>query len=308
MRLSLLPRIALLLLASAPLGAQTDPPPAPEHVGPHPKTLGVEITALANCGYFLKSGEFSVLIDAFLRDPVGNYAGLPTEVYRQLVRAQPPFDGLTVVLVSHDHPDHVQFKALEKFLKANKRAQLLTSPQVIKAFQAEANDFEAVKRSVTGIKTTRGVPQELMQDEMSVTFMELAHAGQREARVVNLGHLIQMGGLKILHVGDAEATQANFAGYHLADQDLDVAFIPYWYFGSEAGRQIIDEELPARIRIATHVPPEDWDKLKAMLDQDYPDVILFKEALEQRTFQPRAAGTDAGSGAASGAGADERGG
>jgi len=34
------------------------------------------------------------------------------------------------------------------------------------------------------------------------------------------------------------------------------------------------------------VPPQEQEKLEALLKEQFPDVILFKEALEKRSFQP----------------------
>jgi len=115
-------------LVCLPLGAQDVAPAGTGLQEPKPKVLGVDVTFLANAGFFLESGRYSILIDAFLREPTDIYAGLPDAVYKQLVNAAPPFDGLTIVLVSNDHPDHVQMRGLEKYLSKNAQSQLMASP------------------------------------------------------------------------------------------------------------------------------------------------------------------------------------
>jgi len=292
-RLSRLPGSLLLLaLASATGGsawaqAQPDRPQGALGQAPAPKVAGVDVTFLANEGFFLESGKYHVLIDAFLREPT-NYEALPNEVYKELVNARPPYDGLTVVLVSHDHPDHMQVRGLEKYLSNNKRAQLLASRQVIEAVEKGAREFEAIRPNVTPIPTRRGSSNRLMQEEMSVEFIELAHVGKGNESVQNLGHLIEIGGVKILHVGDADPTAENFEAYQLEKRGIDLAILPYWFFGSETGLRVISEQIRPRMVAASHVPPGEKEALEKMLAEGLPNVILF-QGLEKRRFEPRAA-------------------
>lgn len=284
--MSLRHRLPALCLIVAPLAAQVTPPTGgPADVKPEPKVLGVDVTYLANEGFFLESGPYSVLIDAFVRESTGGLAALPAEVHRQLANAKPPFDGRTIVLVSHVHPDHVQFRGLEKYLSHNNVAQLMSSPQVIHALRESAQEFELIQRRVTPVPTTKGSFKKLMHEEMSVSFLELQHGGKESEGIVNLGHLIELGGLKILHVGDAGPDPAAFAPYRLHELEIDLAFVPYWFFGSEAGARVLNEEIKARTIVACHVPPKEWDDLRQLLTQ-LPNVVLFQSSQEKRRFLP----------------------
>jgi L-ascorbate metabolism protein UlaG (beta-lactamase superfamily) len=279
---ALFPFVLAALLAPRP-GAQEGA--QPESKGPRPKVLGVDVTFLANSGFFLESGRYSVLIDAFLREPTDVYAGVPEEVHKRLVNAMSPFDGLTVVLVSHKHADHVQMRGLEKYLGKNNEAQLLTSPDVLKALQTHSRDFPAIQRRTRPMPTVVGSVNKVLQEEMTIEFFQLAHGGP-DADVVNLAHLIEMGGLRMLHVGDAKPDPENFAAYGLAARRIDVVFVPYWFFGSEAGMRTLHEQIKARIVVACHVPPSEMEKFAGNLRSQFPDVVLFQEAMEKRSFQP----------------------
>lgn len=279
--------LALALLA-APSAAQ-EPPQA----GAAPKaevqgeSKGVDVTFLANAGFLLESGRYSVLIDSFLREPTGAYGALPTEAYKALVNAEAPYDGLTVVLVSHGHPDHVQARGLEKYLTNNRLAQLMTSPQVARAVKDEARDLAAIQRQITPVPVVRGSANKVVQEDMSIEFFELTHAGGKPNEgIVNLGHLIQMGGLELLHVGDADPTLDNFAPYGLAGRGIDVAFVPYWFFGTTAAAEVLRGQIKARIVVACHVPASEADKLGELLKAQFPEVILFGQSLEKRRFLP----------------------
>jgi L-ascorbate metabolism protein UlaG (beta-lactamase superfamily) len=254
---------------------------------PKPKVLGVDVTFLANEGFLLESGRYSVLIDSFLREPVDIYAGLPEETYKQLVQAKPPFDGLTIVLVSHDHPDHVQMRGLEKYLGNNNKAQLMTSPAVLLALRKSARDFEAIQKRITPFYSSPGAINGIQQEEMSIRYFQLDHGGKANADVVNLAHLIELGGLKILHVGDAAPTDENFARYDLDAKEIDIAIVPYWFFSSAEAARVLHEEIRARVVIACHIPPQEMAKLSELMAAQFPDVVLFQSVMEKRHFEPQ---------------------
>jgi len=283
----LLQLLLALPLAALPLTGQ-EPQPAPSAV-PAPaeaKLLGVDVTFLANEGFYLETGRYGILIDAFVREPTEPYGALPSEVHKQLANAKPPFDKYTVVLVSHEHPDHVQMRGLEKYLGHNNKAQLFTSPQVIHGLSAGAQDFEAIAHRVTPVVTTLGAIKALRQEYVSIDFFQLEHGGKGNEKVLNLGHLIEMGGLTILHVGDAEPTVENFGSYDLKSRKIDIAFVPYWFFGKASGARVLNEQIQARIVVACHVPPKEQEKLQALLTAQFPQVVMFTEALEKRHFDP----------------------
>ena len=271
----------LALVAAAWQSAAPSEPAAP--------APGVEITYLANAGFFLRAGAQGVLIDACVREPVEAYAALPGPVHGQLTNARAPFDCAMLVLVSHAHPDHVQPRVLEKLLTNNARARLVTSPEVIAMLAGGALDFASIQDRVEPVETVRGTIATRELDGVRVQFLPLEHSGKGHGHLVNLGHLIELGGLRILHVGDAEPTPAQFTPYELGSKAIDVAIVPYWYFGSAGGAKTLHDEIRARTLIVSHVPPKEWDALDTLLKAQFPDVILFKNAMEKRTFLPAGA-------------------
>jgi L-ascorbate metabolism protein UlaG (beta-lactamase superfamily) len=284
-------RALLALVLALPASAQSPEPEAPA-VAPAPAlepapTTGVEVTYLANDGFMLRSGKYTILIDAFVREPVGVFGALPEELHKRLVNALPPFDALTVVLVSHIHGDHLQVRSLEKFLGHNNQAQLLSSEQVLRAVHAGAKDFEAIGKRLTPIPLVKGAMKTLKEEGMSVSFFELAHFNAPlEDKEINLGHLLHLGGLKILHLGDAAPTPETFAAYDLAGLEIDLAIVPYWFFGEARGVKVLHERIRPRQVIMAHIPPANMDKLSGMMQEQLPDVVIFKEAMEKRTFLP----------------------
>ena len=103
----------------------------------------------------------------------------------------------------------------------------------------------------------------------------------------NYGHLVTIGGVRVLHVGDVEVSRKAFAPYDLADKEIDVAFVPYWFFGSDEGVAIIRDLVnPARV-IACHIPPAQRAEVIAQFAQGYPGVHVFSEPMESISLPGR---------------------
>src|SRR5687767_5647765 len=99
---------------------------------------GLTITFLANEGVMLSSGTKKVLIDAlFLKYETG-YAVPADSTHAALELARPPFDAVDLVLVTHRHGDHFHPAPVAAHLRANPRATLVTSRQVLDSLRAGA--------------------------------------------------------------------------------------------------------------------------------------------------------------------------
>jgi len=246
----------------------------------------VRITFLANDGFLISSGDHSVVIDGFVPRPHDVYEALPPEVYERMSSGAPPFDGIVLGLVSHKHPDHFQPRAAERFLAGNERAGILSSPQVVRELRKNIQDKDLLGSALV-VDAKPGESQVIMQQDMSVEMFRLKHGGEGNSRIVNYGHLITIGGMKLLHVGDVEVSDEAFAGQDLASRSIDVAFIPYWFFGSEEGIRIVREKIaPAQV-VACHIPPAERGQLIETMKDRLPHVRIFHEPMDSVVLKGR---------------------
>ena len=58
-------------------------------------------------------------------------------------------------------------------------------------------------------------------------FLACVTAG-RTRQHSNMGHIIRLGGKKLLHVGDADTSIENFEKFNLDEEQIDIAFLPDW--------------------------------------------------------------------------------
>lgn len=190
--------------------------------GPAP----LEILHVANEGFLLRSGEEAVLVDALFLDGLGAYATPPAPLRDALVQGTGPFAGVSWVLATHQHSDHFDAGWTASFLRANPATRFVGPPPAAERVLEE--DPELRKR-VHAILPEEGTREEVSAE---VTVVNLHHGRQRQ--VPNLGFVVDIGGWRILHVGDTQATAEEFAALDLGELDLDLAFLPFWRLGEDA--------------------------------------------------------------------------
>ena len=77
----------------------------------------------------------------------------------------------------------------------------------------------------------------------------------------NIIYLVEISGIRILHVGDADTDTGAFD--HIGIDSVDVAIVPQW-FGNEKGKQIIEKLKPKKIIVAHIAPGEKIDNNKKL--------------------------------------------
>jgi L-ascorbate metabolism protein UlaG (beta-lactamase superfamily) len=265
-------------------------PPAGEEP-PIPRDSAL-IAYLANEGVMVVASGRTVLIDALFREGVRGYATVNDRMLEAMERGIGAFAGVDLVLASHHHPDHFDASAVLSHLRNNEIARFVSTRQAVSRLESvtrgssQAASGDPVFERAMGVFPEEGQSTVLSFDNIQLRVLNLHH-GQREDPVENLGLLLDMGGFKVLHVGDTEASVEEFAVYGLAEEGIHVALLPYWKLLEAEGPRLV-REIGATHVVAIHVPgpsaPADWFGaagsrlgLVSELDQIVPGVIVFEE-------------------------------
>jgi len=285
--------VGLSLAAARPGSQAAEDDAAGAAAGGDAAAFTLDVHALANEGFLLRAGDDAVLIDAFVIRPHSVYGWLRGEARKRLEDGAEPFAGVDLALVSHRHRDHFQPEPARQFLASNPDCVLATSPQVLddlwkepaadegtEASEEAAHEAAEIDRTkVRDVLPEPGEERRLEVGGITVDVLRLSHGSTRFARIQNLAHVITLGGVTALHIGDAAMEPANFEPYRLASRGIDVVFVPYWYFEDANGRAIIEEHFrPARL-IACHIPPTELRAVTTRLSA-FPDVIVPQSPLE----------------------------
>lgn len=202
----------------------------------------------------------------------------------KLSRAKSPFDKIDLILVSHLHLDHFHPESVGLHLKHNPKTTLVSSQQVVGEVEKNFKDYQEIKTRVVGVTPPLKGRAALRPAGIDVEVLGLGHGTGRHGSIQNLGHVVKLGGRKLLHIGDAEASLEIFGQFNLDEEGIDIAIIPYWFLLGTGGPAVIREHIKPRHIIAVHISPSEAAKVSGQIKQAFPDAVAFTTMLEKRHY------------------------
>jgi L-ascorbate metabolism protein UlaG (beta-lactamase superfamily) len=253
-------------------------------VAPEPQQTTLEVTYIANEGVLISSGEKQVLIDGLHRQYGIHYAFLPAAEREKIETAKMPFDKIDLLLVSHMHLDHFHPESVGLYLTHNPKATLVSSQQVVDEVEKNFKNYQAIKARVTG--ATPPLREKVAMKVAGIDFdvLGLGHGSERFRGIQNLGHIIKLGGKKILHIGDADTAAAVFDTFNLDEEGIDIAILPFWFLLGKDGATVVREQIKPKQIIAVHISPIQVKKVTEQIKQAFPDAVAFTNMLEKRRY------------------------
>ena len=256
---------------------------------------GLTVEYIANEGVHIKSGDSQILIDAIHRRYKPAYAFTPEPVLSKIEAARHPYNRISLILVSHYHLDHFHAQSTASHLRNNSAAILASSPQVVDEVRKQSAKDETMNPRLPKIgdkqilevdfETQKAVTHEF--GKVKVKFLGLKHANSKLpafSGIQNFGHVIEIDGKKLLHIGDADMFAENFSAFELRKEQLDVAIVPYWFTLSRAGRKIIREIFNPKTVVAVHVPPTDQATAMREILGAMPSAVVFSDFGEMLSY------------------------
>jgi L-ascorbate metabolism protein UlaG (beta-lactamase superfamily) len=238
----------------------------------------IAITHVVNEGFIIESGGKKILIDALL-DRVGEYA-IPPMVHTSMLSAGHPFDDVDLVLATHSHEDHFEPSTVGEFLLNNPQAYFISTKRAVSALRLNYERIEEIEDRVLSYYPPSGVPIYTAADGIDLEIINLPHAGYQ-----NVGYLVDIGGIRLLHMGDfftedAEAAVALLDGYQLSEKAIDIAFVPWPLLLFGDYRPIVLEGIQPGIIIPMHYVASQNNDIVDRLQSFFPDSILFREGMQ----------------------------
>jgi L-ascorbate metabolism protein UlaG (beta-lactamase superfamily) len=256
---------------------------------------GVQITYLANEGFLLEAGDTKVLVDALFGDGLSEYPVVPAIVRTDLEAARGRFAGIDLILVSHAHADHFDPAAVARHLRANPGAAFLSTTEAVADLREELGE-QAEEREIVAVYPDQGKTERLQLAGVGVQVLNLHHG---PLPIENLGLIIRLGGVDVLHVGDTSAEEPDLRPYADLLDTVDVWLLPDWLMGepdweSARSRAAADTWLVAMHLAASTAPPA-WfgsagslEGRVARIHETLPDAWVPLEPLASRHYPPRA--------------------
>jgi L-ascorbate metabolism protein UlaG (beta-lactamase superfamily) len=252
----------------------------------NPDKPWVGITYISNDGFLISSKTKNVVVDALIKNPWG-YSNTPDKVFENMVKARPPFERIDLLLFSHAHRDHFEPEMAAKVLMAHPETILVGNEIVYKELkEAAGNDFSKISAQVKNINPEWGTIVEESIHGLDFKIFPVNH-GMPERPYVTLAYLMDIAGIKVLHMGDiyAPSNEEYFKTFQLQKLDIDVAFIDPFFLLDKIGQQMAKEFITPKRIIPMHMREYEIERYARELKNFYTNIDVFRECLEKKIFE-----------------------
>ena len=256
-----------------------------------PKNPGkpwVGITYISNDGFLIASKTKKVVVDSLIKNPWG-YSNTPDKVFDDMANARPPFERIDLLLFSHAHRDHFEPGMAAKVLMGHPETILVGNEIVYKELkEAAGDDFPKISARVKNINPEWGTMAEETINGVNCQIFPVNHS-LPERPYVTLAFILDMDGIKVLHLGDiyAPSNEEYFRKFQLQKRAIDVAFIDPFFLLDKVGRQMAEEFIQPKQIIPMHMRDYEIEKYARALENVYTNINVFWESLEKKIFEDR---------------------
>ncbi len=255
---------------------------------------------IANEGFLIEVGAKKVLIDALFDDQSITYCHVPDEMTLQkMENAEAPFDGVDLILVTHSHQDHFSPHSVMRRLRNDPTAVVIGPPQMVAALSAAGTTEKELEERIVEVDLELYDSTELDVAGIGVRAFRLKHSEyvvedpqtggevDRHRNVENLIYLIEVGGARFLHVGDATLFQNPelFNDGVFEKVDLDIVFLEYFDW-SEETKTILDRWMNPDHVVFMHLPAQagQIESISQRLERTFSNRVIFDTPLQARDF------------------------
>jgi L-ascorbate metabolism protein UlaG (beta-lactamase superfamily) len=215
--------VALSLQARGPQGPE--PPGASALSGQATIREPLVLTYVANMGVLVGSGDLKVLIDGLVDEPNPVYRVPAPETLKSIMKGEPPFDGVDLVLVTHKDRDHFSGTLAARYLETRPEPVLVAPADAVEAMRKAAPNWPAIAARVIPLdlevresvkKELAGIPLTVIRTTHGTTPWPMNHM-----------YLIEVNGWRVFHEGDASGRPDDYRGLGLESAPVDLAVIQY---------------------------------------------------------------------------------
>ncbi len=245
----------------------------------------LQLTFVANAGVLVSAGDRKVLIDALFDEANPEYRAPSPDDLDKIMKGAAPFDGVDLVLVTHNHPDHFNAALAARYLEAFTGSVLLAPADAVADLRKEASWAKLERRVVSlDLKVGEGETRNLRN--IPVRAFRTLH-DTRESPA-NLMYLLDLNGWRIFHEGDSPGNIDDYRGFGLGSEPVDLALVHFWFpLHPDCARFLQDILKPGHIAL-THLPVRLEGDAPGKIDQVrkyYGDLFLMLPGMPTRILR-----------------------
>ncbi|MCE7990558.1 MAG: hypothetical protein HEP71_01205 [Roseivirga sp.] len=207
----------------------------------------IKITYMGNMGFLISDGSKQVIIDG-LHGNLTRWYQVPQTALNNLQSGRAPFGPSDIAMTTHAHSDHYAIPAINTYLASNINGQYLAPPQARSGINGSR---------VASLSPVLHTSEVFTHNDIRVEVLHAYHFdqfGNDFSGVENYMYVVEIGGLKVLHMGDVRYSAANLSPFNLKDKGIDVVIIPTFNtLISMANNDLIKDQIDPKHIIATHL-------------------------------------------------------
>ncbi len=264
----------------------------------------VKVTYIANSGYLVESSDNKILIDALFTRSSAPYSAPSTDMCKEIINGDAPFDNVEALFITHAHGDHFSPSLVKKFLERNEDRYVvcsdITSRELANAFGADEYQRYADRIRDTTPEIYSSIDSNV--GDLKFTIIRLRHSGASESNK-NLGYLVSMNGINVLHTGDNDGNIADGQGtngieeyskLNMDNERIDIAIVNRGMFWEETspGIEVVREYIKPRVAILAHLSRNDaqgeLSQVLGVLSEnrdEIPNVVKLENSLDSTLFE-----------------------
>ena len=256
---------------------QTDPPRRQEPL---------QLTYIANEGVLISVGEKKVLIDALFNKPNADYRPPSPEILDKIMKGEPPFDGIDLLLVTHNHPDHFDALLVARYLETFPDPVLLTPVDTVEELKKASTDWGKIESRVVPLTMKVAEKEQRNPNRIPVTAFRTLHSGDLETPM-NVMYFFELDGWRVFHEGDSTGKTDEYRDFGLGSTPVDLALVHFWFPLEPNCARFLQEVLKPDHVALMHLPIRLESDAPGKIDQVrkyYKDIFLLLPGMPSRVF------------------------
>ncbi|MBI5381747.1 MAG: MBL fold metallo-hydrolase [Opitutae bacterium] len=252
---------------------------------------GLDVTYIAHEGFMVGAAGKKVVVDVLFDPKFAAKVGPSSEVLSAIQERRAPFNAIDLMLITHNHSDHFHAPSTIAFLRSNPQCRLVAHTQVVDLMRP-LDGFAQVEPQIREIKMEAGAREQVALNGVTVDVLCLLH--EHRPQIVNLAFVVEMGGARFLHMGDAffAESETHLRSYPFEQIPTDLLFLNQYDRYGKAQKLIAERIKPAHL-VGMHVYPDDyaetnaasrWSQVSIKLRAAFPNISLFEKSMERRLF------------------------
>jgi L-ascorbate metabolism protein UlaG (beta-lactamase superfamily) len=210
----------------------------------------------------------------------------PDKIASRIISSQEPFNKVHLMLITHDHGDHFNDSMVVKYLNYNPN-NILIAPSSVTKVILEHPDYKKNKNQIVKIDiVNQGKIDTIIQGIRIKSFL-LQHDNRPE--IENIGYLIDMNGIKILHTGDCTGSDTlQLKNLQLINENIDIAFLNFYgFWRDKKSRDFLMNYINPKNIVLIHIPPKEIESIKGSVNKisDFIDITVFDKSMDRKSFK-----------------------